>query len=187
MGSYASRGGGSLRGRRRSTSPWQIGGLRRQLRSGKSALKSMACTTLTGAAFHFLPIAAQVPSNEIGSRYFQETHPEYLFRQCSHYCELVSQPEQMPRVLTIAASPWRKTGWDVRTTCSVRLRPSTGLGAISERTRAWSVLTTRMLLLEQLRHDNGTAKREYGYWRKAGLSLWLSENGCSWKLQREDR
>src|ERR1700682_864277 len=47
-------------------------------------------------------IAAQIPSQEIGSGYFQETHPEYLFAQCSHYCELVSQPEQMPRVLEIA-------------------------------------------------------------------------------------
>jgi len=47
-------------------------------------------------------LAAQVPSSEIGSGYFQETHPEHLFAQCSHYCELVSQPEQMPRVLEIA-------------------------------------------------------------------------------------
>jgi pyruvate dehydrogenase (quinone) len=47
-------------------------------------------------------IAAQIPSHEIGSGYFQETSPEHLFAQCSHYCELVSQPEQMPRVLEIA-------------------------------------------------------------------------------------
>ena len=49
-----------------------------------------------------LAIAAQIPSNEIGSGYFQETNPEHLFAQCSHYCELISQPEQMPRVLEIA-------------------------------------------------------------------------------------
>ena len=49
-----------------------------------------------------LAIAAQIPSKEIGSTYFQETHPEHLFAQCSHYCELVSQAEQMPRVLEIA-------------------------------------------------------------------------------------
>ena len=49
-----------------------------------------------------LAIAAQIPSEEIGSGYFQETHPEHLFAQCSHYCELISQPEQMPRVLEIA-------------------------------------------------------------------------------------
>jgi pyruvate dehydrogenase (quinone) len=49
-----------------------------------------------------LAIAAQIPSHEIGSGYFQETRPEHVFAQCSHYCELVSQPEQMPRVLDIA-------------------------------------------------------------------------------------
>src|ERR1700729_638969 len=49
-----------------------------------------------------LAIAAQIPSGEIGSGYFQETHPEHLFAQCSHYCELVSEPSQMPRVLEIA-------------------------------------------------------------------------------------
>ncbi len=49
-----------------------------------------------------LAIAAQIPSGEVGSGYFQETHPEHLFKDCSHYCEVVSQPEQMPRVLGIA-------------------------------------------------------------------------------------
>src|SRR6266853_5461444 len=49
-----------------------------------------------------LAIVAQIPSAEIGSGYFQETHPEHLFKDCSHYCELVSQPEQIPRVLGIA-------------------------------------------------------------------------------------
>ncbi|MDT8264473.1 ubiquinone-dependent pyruvate dehydrogenase, partial [Roseomonas sp. DSM 102946] len=46
-----------------------------------------------------LAIAAHIPSAEIGSGYFQETHPENLFRECSVYCEMVSSPEQMPRVL----------------------------------------------------------------------------------------
>ena len=49
-----------------------------------------------------LAIAAQIPSNEIGCGYFQETHPDQLFGQCSHYSELISQPSQMPRVLEIA-------------------------------------------------------------------------------------
>jgi pyruvate dehydrogenase (quinone) len=49
-----------------------------------------------------LAIAAQIPSYEMGSSYFQETHPEQLFKDCSYYCELVSQPEQMPRALGIA-------------------------------------------------------------------------------------
>lgn len=49
-----------------------------------------------------LAIAAHIPSQEIGSNYFQETHPELLFKECSHYCELVSQPSQAPRVVEIA-------------------------------------------------------------------------------------
>jgi pyruvate dehydrogenase (quinone) len=49
-----------------------------------------------------LAIAAHIPSSEIGTGYFQETHPDQLFRECSHYCELVSNPRQMPRVLQTA-------------------------------------------------------------------------------------
>ena len=49
-----------------------------------------------------LAIAAQIPSPEIGAGYFQETHPQTLFKECSHYCELVSDPQQMPRTLEIA-------------------------------------------------------------------------------------
>ena len=49
-----------------------------------------------------LAIAAQIPSPELGSEYFQETHPDHLFAQCSHYCELVSNVYQMPRILKIA-------------------------------------------------------------------------------------
>lgn len=49
-----------------------------------------------------LAIAAHIPSAEIGSGYFQETHPQDLFRECSHYCELVADPAQMPRALEIA-------------------------------------------------------------------------------------
>jgi pyruvate dehydrogenase (quinone) len=49
-----------------------------------------------------LAIAAQIPSAEIGSGYFQETHPQSLFQECSHYCEFVSTANQMPRVLEVA-------------------------------------------------------------------------------------
>jgi pyruvate dehydrogenase (quinone) len=49
-----------------------------------------------------LAIAAQIPSAEIGRGYFQETHPDQLFRECSHYCELISHPSQLPSVLEIA-------------------------------------------------------------------------------------
>jgi pyruvate dehydrogenase (quinone) len=49
-----------------------------------------------------LGIAAQIPSAEIGGGYFQETHPETLFKECCHYCELISSPNQMPRTLEVA-------------------------------------------------------------------------------------
>ena len=49
-----------------------------------------------------LAIAAQIPSHEIGTGYFQETDPAHLFAQCSHYYGLVSQPDHMPRLLEIA-------------------------------------------------------------------------------------
>jgi pyruvate dehydrogenase (quinone) len=49
-----------------------------------------------------LAIAAHIPSSEIGLGYFQETHPQELFRECSDYCELVSHPAQMPGVLARA-------------------------------------------------------------------------------------
>ncbi|HUG50965.1 MAG TPA: ubiquinone-dependent pyruvate dehydrogenase, partial [Terrimesophilobacter sp.] len=49
-----------------------------------------------------LAIAAHIPSDEIGSGYFQETHPQDLFRECSVYVEHVSNIDQMPRVLRIA-------------------------------------------------------------------------------------
>ncbi|GLF97891.1 pyruvate dehydrogenase [Streptomyces yaizuensis] len=49
-----------------------------------------------------LALASQIPSGEIGLGYFQETHPDQLFRECSHYSELISNPRQMPRLLQTA-------------------------------------------------------------------------------------
>ncbi|TDC23498.1 pyruvate dehydrogenase [Streptomyces sp. 8K308] len=49
-----------------------------------------------------LALASHIPSSEIGTGYFQETHPDQLFRECSHYCELISNRRQMPRVLQTA-------------------------------------------------------------------------------------
>jgi pyruvate dehydrogenase (quinone) len=46
-----------------------------------------------------LAIAAHIPSAEIGGGYFQETHPDSLFRECSHYCEMISDPAQAPFVI----------------------------------------------------------------------------------------
>src|SRR3954464_4469411 len=49
-----------------------------------------------------LAIASHIPSTQIGTGYFQETHPERLFLECSAYCELISRPEQLPRMQRIA-------------------------------------------------------------------------------------
>src|SRR4051794_29016669 len=49
-----------------------------------------------------LAIAAHIPAGEIGTTYFQETHPQELFRECSAYCELASSPAQFPYILDIA-------------------------------------------------------------------------------------
>src|SRR5512144_777431 len=49
-----------------------------------------------------LAIAAHIPLDEVGSQYFQETHPQELFRECSVYCELVSKPEMAPRITEMA-------------------------------------------------------------------------------------
>jgi pyruvate dehydrogenase (quinone) len=49
-----------------------------------------------------LAIAAHIPLAEVGSGYFQETHPQELFRECSVYCELVSNPEMALRIVQIA-------------------------------------------------------------------------------------
>ena len=49
-----------------------------------------------------LAIAAQIPSEEVGTTYFQETRPEAIFRECSYYCETIAKPKQMTRVLQIA-------------------------------------------------------------------------------------
>ena len=49
-----------------------------------------------------LGIASHIPSSEIGTGYYQEIHPDRLFVECSHYCELISSPNQVPRTLQIA-------------------------------------------------------------------------------------
>ena len=70
---------------------------------GQSAISSTGLFDCHAASrVPVLAIAAHIPSPEIGSGYFQETHPETLFKECSHYCELVSSAKQMPRSLQIA-------------------------------------------------------------------------------------
>ena len=76
-----------------------------------------------------LAIAAQVPSGEIGSNYFQETRPEALFRECSVYCETISDADQMPRTLetAIRAAVGRRGVSVVAMPGDVALRSTTGI------------------------------------------------------------
>ncbi len=75
-----------------------------------------------------LAIAAQVPSGEVGSNYFQETRPEALFRECSVYCETISDADQMPRTLetAIRAAVGHRGVSVVAMPGDVALRPTTG-------------------------------------------------------------
>ena len=75
-----------------------------------------------------LAIAAQVPTGEIGSNYFQETRPEALFRECSVYCETIGDADQMPRTLetAIRAAVGRRGVSVVSMPGDVALRSTTG-------------------------------------------------------------
>jgi len=55
-----------------------------------------------GSGAPVLAIASHINTAEMGSESHQETHPEQLFQECSHWCELVATPEQLPRALHIA-------------------------------------------------------------------------------------
>ncbi|GHG42304.1 pyruvate dehydrogenase [Sinomonas cellulolyticus] len=74
-----------------------------------------------------LAIAAHIPSTEIGSNYFQETHPQEVFRECSVYAEQVTDAAQMPRILEIAM----RTAVEKRGVAVVVLSGDVGLTAMN--------------------------------------------------------
>lgn len=81
-----------------------------------------------------LAIAAQIPSGEVGSNYFQETRPEALFRECSVYCETISDADQMPRTLdtAIRAAVGHRSVSVVAISGDVALRQTSGILARSQ-------------------------------------------------------
>ena len=83
-----------------------------------------------------LAIAAHIPSSEIGLDYFQETHPQELFKECSHYVELVTNPAQMPQVLHRAM----RTAILKRGVAVVVLPGDVALQEAAEPTGAWPAL-----------------------------------------------
>ncbi|HVY16792.1 MAG TPA: ubiquinone-dependent pyruvate dehydrogenase [Rhodopila sp.] len=80
-----------------------------------------------------LAIAAHIPSSEIGIDYFQATHPEILFRECSHYCELVSKPTQLPQILERAM----RTAIARRGVAVVVIPGDVALGSLDAPVPAW--------------------------------------------------
>lgn len=89
-----------------------------------------------------LAIAAQIPAAEIGSNYFQETHPQDLFRECSVYTELVSVPEQLPRVLEIAM----RTAVEKRGVAVVVIPGEVFLGESAGRRKSAPIRATRSVV-----------------------------------------
>ncbi|HFT8006644.1 TPA: ubiquinone-dependent pyruvate dehydrogenase [Burkholderia cenocepacia] len=81
-----------------------------------------------------LAIAAHIPSTEIGLGYFQETHPQELFRECSHFAELVTNASQFPRVLARAM----RTAIDERGVAVIVLPGDIALGDGPDEAPAWS-------------------------------------------------
>jgi pyruvate dehydrogenase (quinone) len=82
-----------------------------------------------------LAIAAHIPSTEIGIDYFQATHPESLFYECSHYCELVSNPAQLPQILERAM----RTAIARRGVAVVVMPGDVALGALNKPVPRWLV------------------------------------------------
>jgi pyruvate dehydrogenase (quinone) len=84
-----------------------------------------------------LAIAAHIPSTEIGLGYFQETHPQELFRECSHFAELVTNPQQFPRVLERAM----RTAIEERGVAVIVLPGDVALKDCPEKVGSWSEVT----------------------------------------------
>src|SRR5437870_3284844 len=101
MGARPTRGGRRFRRGRRGASDGRTRGLRRSCGPGNLHLIN-GLFDCHRSRVPVLAIAAQIPSAEIGSGYFQETRPQTLFQECSHYCERVSGANQMPRALEVA-------------------------------------------------------------------------------------
>ncbi|MDJ0462671.1 pyruvate dehydrogenase [Streptomyces sp. H27-C3] len=86
-----------------------------------------------------IALASHIPSGEIGLGFFQETHPDQLFRECSHYSELISSTQQMPRVLQTAIQhAIGRSGVSV-----VALPGDVASAEVSERAIEHALVTTR--------------------------------------------
>jgi pyruvate dehydrogenase (quinone) len=136
MGSCPPRGGSGVCGRGGGASHRKTGGLCGSCGPGNLHLIN-GLFDCHRSGVPVLAIAAHIPSTEIGIDYFQATHPEVLFKECSHYTELVSQPEQLDQVLARAmrVAVARRGVAVVVIPGDIALRPAVG------RPRRWLVPT----------------------------------------------
>lgn len=100
-----------------------------------------------------LAIAAHIPSEEIGSNYFQETHPTEIFRECSVYAEHVAHPSQMPRLLRIAM----REAIEKRGVAVLVIPGDVGLADIDAEAEEISFYTSRVIPAETLIEDAAAA------------------------------
>ncbi|MEA3088836.1 MAG: hypothetical protein QOJ04_178, partial [Caballeronia sp.] len=96
-----------------------------------------------------LAIAAHIPSTEIGLGYFQETHPTALFKECSHYVELVSSAAQLPRVLARAM----RTAIEERGVAVIVLPGDVALSDAPAEKPAWSATGPSTILPSEIDID----------------------------------
>ena len=117
---HAARGGGRLRRRGRRASDRRARRLRRKLRAGQSASDQRPVRLPSQPRAGAGDRGPYPECSEIGGAYFQATHPENLFKDCSHYVELISKATQAPRVFerairtAIAGEAW--AWWSSRAT-----------------------------------------------------------------------
>ena len=100
-----------------------------------------------------LAIAAHIPSEEIGSNYFQETHPTEIFRECSVYAEHVAHPSQMPRLLRIAM----REAIEKRGVAVLVIPGDVGLADINAEAEDITFYPSRVIPAERLVEDAATA------------------------------
>ncbi|GAA3848469.1 ubiquinone-dependent pyruvate dehydrogenase [Brevibacterium ammoniilyticum] len=103
-----------------------------------------------------LAIAAHIPSEEIGSNYFQETHPTEIFRECSVYVEHVAHPSQMPRLLRIAM----REAVEKRGVAVLVIPGDVGLADIHAEAEKISFFPSRVIPAEPLIADAAAALNE---------------------------
>ena len=118
-----------------------------------------------------LAIAAHIPSSEIGLGYFQETHPQELFKECSHFVELVTNPAQFPRVLARAM----RTAIEERGVAVIVLPGDVALSEAPDETPTWAGTLERSSVVP----SDADLDRLADLLNQAGAVTLLCGSGCA--------